>query len=201
MTQRVGDGGDLGDVGPHQLGAERAVEADRERLQVPHRVPERFRRLARQRAARAVGDGAGDHQRQLDAHLVEHLEHREAGGLGVERVEDRLDQQHVGAALDQAARLLGVGLAQLVERDVAEARIVDVGRDRRGAVGRPDGAGDEARLVAASWPSTCIGRLARQPGGGDVHLVAEAPPCRSRPCEMRCALNVLVSMMSAPAAR
>ena len=67
--------------------------------------------------------------------------------LGVQRVEHRLDQDDVGAALDQPAHLLRVGLAQLVEVDVAEAGIVDVGRDRRRAVGRPDGAGDEARLV------------------------------------------------------
>ena len=69
--------------------------------------------------------------------------------LGVEGVEDRLDQQQVGAAVDQAARLLGIGRAQLVEGDVAEAGIVDVRRDRRGAVGRPERAGDEARLPAS----------------------------------------------------
>ena len=68
--------------------------------------------------------------------LVEHLQRGEARRLGVQRVEHGLDQQHVGAALDQAARLLGVGLHQLVEADVAEARIVDVGRDRGRAVGR-----------------------------------------------------------------
>ena len=61
-------------------------------------------------------------RRQLDAHLVEHLQDREARRLGVQRVEDRLDQEQVDAALDQAARLLGVGLDQLVEGDVAEAR-------------------------------------------------------------------------------
>ena len=33
----------------------------------------------------------------------------EDGRLGVERVEDRLDQDEVGAAVDQAGDLLGVG--------------------------------------------------------------------------------------------
>ena len=74
-----------------------------------------------------------------------HLGDGEDRRLGVERVEDRLDQQQVGAAVDQPARLLAIGRAQFVEGDGAEARIADVGRDRGGAVGRADGAGDEAR--------------------------------------------------------
>ena len=47
--------------------------------------------------------------------------------LGVERVEDGLDQQHVDAAVDQAAHLFSVGGAQLVERDGPEARVGNVG--------------------------------------------------------------------------
>ena len=169
---RLGDGRNLGDVGTHQLGAERAVEAEREGPQVAHGEVERLRRLAGQGAARAVGDGAGDDQRQLDAHLVEHGERGKAGRLGIQRVEDGLDQQHVGAALDQAARLLGVGLDQLVVADVAEARVVDVGRDGGGAVGRPHGAGDDARPVGRLGRYG-IGRGARQLCGGHVHLEGE----------------------------
>src|SRR3712207_7424198 len=45
--------------------------------------------------------------------------------LGVERVEDRLDQQQVGAAVDQAVGLLPVGGDQLVEGDVAGAGVVE----------------------------------------------------------------------------
>ena len=65
-------------------------------------------------------------------------------GLGVERVEDRLDQKQVRAAVEQPPHLLGVGLAQLIEGDGAEARIAHVRRDRRRAVGRTDRARDEA---------------------------------------------------------
>jgi hypothetical protein len=49
--------------------------------------------------ARDVGDGAGDHYRQGEAVLVEDLVHREGRGLGVEGVEDGLDQQDVRANL------------------------------------------------------------------------------------------------------
>ena len=61
--QRVGDAGEIGDVGAHLLGAERAIEPDGERRGVPHRDPERLRRLPRQHAPRQVGDGAGHHDR------------------------------------------------------------------------------------------------------------------------------------------
>ena len=104
--------------------------------------------------------------------LVEHLVHGKAGGLGIERVEHRLDQQHVGAAFDQPARLLGIGLRQLVEADVAEAGVVDVGRDRGRAVGGPQRAGDEARLVRRPLRRR-VGRGARELGGGQVDLVGQ----------------------------
>ena len=68
--QGVGDARQLGDVRAHQLGAQGAVEPDGERLGVLDRVPERLDRLARQGAARAVGDGAGDPDRQRLVALV-----------------------------------------------------------------------------------------------------------------------------------
>ena len=52
---------------------------------------------------------------------------RDVGGgddrrLRVQRVEDRLDEEEVDAALRERGDLLGVALAHLVERDRAEAR-------------------------------------------------------------------------------
>ncbi len=47
---------------------------------------------------------------------VEHLLDGDQRRLGVQRVEDRLDQQQVDAARDQRAHLLGVGRLDLVER-------------------------------------------------------------------------------------
>ena len=102
--ERVGDAGDLGDVGPHLLRPEGAVEADQERAGVPHRVPERLGDLPGERAPGRVGDRAGDHDRPAAAPLLEQRLQREDRRLGVQRVEDRLDQQHVRAAVDQAAR-------------------------------------------------------------------------------------------------
>ena len=114
---------------------------------MPHRIPERFRRLARERAARAVGDRAGNHDWKFDARFVEGFKRCEAGRLGVQRVEDRFYEDDVGSALDQRLDLILVGRAQFVEVDVAIARIANPRRDGRGAVGRADGARDEARLI------------------------------------------------------
>ena len=139
------------DVGPHQRGAQRAVQADRERPCVAHRVPECLDRLAAQDAARGVGHGAGDHHRH--ARLTQRGAAFELGfdredrGLGVQRVEDRFDQQQVGAAIEQSARLFAVGQRQLVERDIARAGIVDVGRNRCGLRCRAQRPGHEAGPV------------------------------------------------------
>ena len=121
------------------------------------RMPERGRRLAGKGAPRAVGDGARDHERHLKAALSERLEAGEDRGLGVQRVEDGLDQQEVRAAIDETLDLLAIGDAEVVEADRAEAGIVDVGRKRSGAVGRPKSAGDEAA------PSIRLLRLDRRP--------------------------------------
>ena len=79
--------------------------------------------------------------------LLEDFFDRDDARLGVQRVEDRLEQQQVAAAVDEPADLFLVGVAQLVEGHGAERRVVDVGRDRQDAVGRPHRAGDEPRPV------------------------------------------------------
>ena len=101
--------------------------------------------------------------------VVEALD-REQRGLRVQRVEDRLDEEEIAAAVGEPARLLVVRVRERVERDVARARIVDVRRDRRGLRRRPERAGDEARTVRRRIH---VARGARDPRGLDVHLVRE----------------------------
>ena len=159
-------------MGAHLARAERAIQAHGDRIGVLDRIPERRRRLPRQQAARAVGDGAGNHHRQVEAALGAGFRDRVDRGLGVERVEDGFDQQQVRAAVDQAFDLLAIGGAQLVEADGAEAGIAHVRRDRRRAVGRAERAGDET--AAAVFFFRRRGRLARQRGAGVVELVGDA---------------------------
>ena len=168
----IGDSSQLLRIGAHQSGAERAIEADRQRLGMAHRIPEGRHGLARQDAARGVGDGARDHQRQARrlGMLVEILVDREQRRLAVQGVEDGLDQQQVGAAIDQAAHLFVIGGDQLVEGDVARRRVVHVGRDRGGLRGRSQGAGDEARFI---WRGVLGAGGARELRRFDVHLIGQ----------------------------
>ena len=155
----------LGDVGAHLLGAERAVETDRDRVHVPDRVPERLGHLAGQGAAGRVGDRPRHDDRPAPAVVLEHRLHREDRGLGVEGVEDRLDEEQVRAALEQAAGRLGVRLDQLVEADVAGTGVVDVGRDGRRAGRRAEGARDVPRPVRRATPRRRPGGPAARPRG------------------------------------
>src|SRR5690606_15885208 len=108
------------DIGAELSCAERTVQTDGRGTRVTNRVPERLGRLTRKRPARSVGDRAGYDQRQIDARLVHCLPDCECGGLRVERVENRLDQQQVDAALDQRLRRHSIGVDELIEIDVAK---------------------------------------------------------------------------------
>ena len=141
------DGGELLDVRPHLRGAERAVDADAERRRVRDGVPEGLDGLPAERAPRGVGDGHGEHHREAEVVIGEVLLDGEDRGLEVQRVERRLREEDVDAAVDEAAHLLVIGIDELVEAHAAERRVVDVGRERGGAVGRPHRAGDEARAL------------------------------------------------------
>ncbi len=165
----IGDARDLGDMGAHFSRPQRAVQSDRERRGVAHRAPERRRRLAGEQPPRAIGDGAGDHHRHAHAaHLGDVGDGRDRR-LGIERVENRFDQQQVGAALEQPFDLLGISGAQFVEGDRAKAGIGDVGRDRGGAIGRPDRARHEARTAVLVLRE--IGRGAGELGALDIELM------------------------------
>jgi hypothetical protein len=168
------DSCEFGEEGPHLAGPQRAVDPHREWLRVGDRSPEGFDGLAREGAAAPVADGHRDHQRELDALLFEDLERGDDRGLGVQGVEDGLDQQDVDASLDQSADLLGVGLPQHVERHVSERRVVDVLRDRQGLVRRADRTGDETRLVGSAG-SPLGGDPLRDLRRQDVLLVGGGP--------------------------
>ena len=68
---------------------------------MPDRIPERFGRLAGERATRRVGDRAGNDHGPAPSDALEIRIEREQRGLGVQRIEDRLDKKKVGAAFGQ----------------------------------------------------------------------------------------------------
>ena len=136
-------------------------------------IPEGFRSLAGERAPGLVGDGTRHDDREPPSALFEERLDREDRRFGVERVEDGLEQDQVGAAVGETRERLAVGCNELVEIDVSETRIVDFGRDRRGLVGRPEHAGDEARLARVAIGES-LGGFAGEPGRGVVQLVHQA---------------------------
>ncbi len=168
----VRDVGQRLDVRAQVVRAERAIESDRQRPRMSHRIPERLRGLPGEGAPGAVGDGAGNHDWHAAAAGVEQFVDREQCGLRVQRVEDRLDHEQVRAAIEQAARGFGVVVDQFLERHVAEARIVDVGRDRCSATGRAEHADREARSRGISCLDRGAGR-ARELRAFDVQFVRQ----------------------------
>ena len=114
------------DERPHLGAAERAVDADDERLRVLDRDPERLDGLRGEVPAAAVDRGEREPERQLGRGVLR----GEDRGLAVERVEDRLDEEQVDAAVAQRADLLRVRLHHLVERRRAVRRVVDARRKR-----------------------------------------------------------------------
>ena len=144
QDEGLADAVQLLQMGPHLGRAERAVEARGERPTVAHRGPERGQGLPAQGAPAGIGDGAADHQRHLGHALRTRFQHSVDGGLGVEHVEDGLDEEDVHTALDQGPGLLLVGRDQIAEVHVARRGIGDVRRHGGHAVGRADGPRDPA---------------------------------------------------------
>src|SRR5690606_4401676 len=107
-----GGGGAVGEffqMRAHEVGAEGAVQADGERLDVGEGVPEGFGFLGGDHGFPAEADGGGDDDGEIPAVFVEDLANGHGGGFGVEGVEDGLDHEDVGAAFDERADLVFVG--------------------------------------------------------------------------------------------
>ena len=112
---------EVAEVLAHLGGAGGAVDADDVG---PHGVEGGERRADLGAGEHRAGELHGD--LHLDRHLAAERGHgppaADHPGLGAEQVELRLDEEHVDAALEEAAGLLLVGVAELGEADLARAR-------------------------------------------------------------------------------
>ncbi len=134
-------------VRPHQCRTQCAVEANRQRLGVPDRIPESRYGLSRQDASGGIGHGTGNHDRQAQARFFKEGIDGEQRCLAIQCIENGFDQQYVGAAFYQAAGLFQIRRNQLVEGDITCRRIIHVRRDRCSFRCRSECAGDEARFI------------------------------------------------------
>ena len=149
----------------HVLGAGRAVQPDHVHVERNERCEHGLDVRAEQHLAAVRQQRDARLDRDLAAGEVEGLARAEDRGLDLEDVLRGLDDEQVGAALDQALGLLGEDLDQLAEGDLAERWVVARGEMAR----RADRAGHEA-VVA--------GGRARDLGGSAVDLrrVLAEPP-------------------------
>ncbi|MNV24671.1 hypothetical protein D3C71_1157430 [compost metagenome] len=106
--------------------AERTVQAEGERIGVTQGVVKRFRRLPRKGTPGGVSDGAGDHDRQIDAQRFHLFFHRKDRGFSVKGIENCFNHDQIGTAFHQRFGRFTIGGNQLVKGDVAVGRVVDV---------------------------------------------------------------------------
>ena len=147
----------------HVLGPGRAVQADDVDVE---RVQNRERRAdvgAQQHAAVDVERDL-DLNRDASAGDLKGAPCAEDGGLGLQNVLLRLDDQQVGATQEQAARLLFERLLELREGDVRQRRVVRAGQE----AARADGAGHEARAAIALLE--LVAHVTRQARAGLVEV-------------------------------
>ena len=145
---RVGDAVDrqrralaqVADRVPHVLRAGGAVEPDHLDVQGRQRGQHRLDVGAEQHLAALRQQRDRGLDREGPARELERLSRPEDRRLHLQDVLRGLDDDQVGAALDQALRLLGEDLDQLSEGDVPQGGVVA----RRQEAGRADRAGDEA---------------------------------------------------------
>ena len=147
--------GELLNVGAHQCCAECAIEAYSEWPRVAHTVPKSCDGLAAQNAAGGIRHRAADDEGQAFAGVFKKFVDGEQRGFGVERVENRFNQEQIGATFNQGFHLFVISSAKFFKCHVARARVVhigaDAGRFRCGA----ERAGDEARFIRRRKLVTC----------------------------------------------
>ncbi len=90
--------------------------------------------------------------------------------LGVQGIEDGLDQEQVHAAFVQCTRLIQICFDQFIKGDIARAGIVDIGRDRSGLGRGAKSPCGKSRLPSRGKLRAC---RPRQFCRGDVHFVRE----------------------------
>ena len=130
--------------GPHQIGAQRAVQTDRQRLHMPHGVQISLGRLRRNHRFTATAHRGRNHDGPLDAIGIKDFLGRHQRGLGVEGVEDGFDHDDVRTTGDQTANLQFIGRHHLVESHIAEGQVLGVRELRQRHRERSHSTGDVA---------------------------------------------------------
>ena len=132
-------------------------------------IQERFHCLPTQYSPGAVGDRAGNNERNGASAFFKSFGDGKERCLRIQGVENRFHHQKIDATFQQAVDLIAVTLADLVECDRPKSRVVYVRRKRGGDGQRAERAGDEASF--ARLISHAIGGLPGKPSRSQIHLV------------------------------
>ena len=163
--------GKLLEMGSHEVGPKRAVEADRQRMRVGKGIPKGLDFLRGNHRFTTEPDRCGNDQRKMQFHFRINFLHGHRRGLGIERIKDRFDHQDVAAAFDQRLDLQFVSIEHLIKTHHAEARVIGIGRVGERNRERPDRTGDIA--LAAGVAANGIGPLAAELGRLNIHFPGE----------------------------
>ena len=135
---------------------------------MPDRMPESGGSLARQGATGTIGDRPGYKNRHPQAALFENRLDRKNRRLGIQGIEYRFHHQAVDTAFEQSMRRNSIGVGELFEGDIAQARVIDIRRHRRGAIGWAKDAGDKS--LPAALPGDFIRCLPGDARRGQVEI-------------------------------
>ena len=100
------------------------------------RVIEGFGGLAGQGTAGFVGNGTGDHNREINTIFIKHLFDGKYSSFGIEGVEDGFNQNNIRATLDQTTSRLHVRDYQLIKSDIAKTRVINIRGNTTSATSR-----------------------------------------------------------------
>ena len=155
-------------MGAELLGAEGAVDAGTEQIDVRDARPAGLDRLGGERPSSLENRERG-HHRQGAAEVGEGLLDRVQAGLEHERVKGGFSKEDIDAPFDESLDLLAIGRHHFVVGDVAVAWIGHVAGNRELLVGGTDRAGHKPRLVRR-LRGRRVGRSPGQRRGDKIHL-------------------------------
>jgi len=126
--KRVGLVGKLGEKRSHQIGTDRAVEADGERIVVPHPRSKTAPTVAAEIIVSPPRPTAAEIMSgSLILSSAKTSSIATSAALALSEIENRLDEQQVHPAGNERAHLAAIVGFALVEGDDAETRIIGIG--------------------------------------------------------------------------